>query len=129
MTIPPLYQLVTKMFDAFEKFFTEDGAITFDYALPKAAEAIKKGKNMKTIDLSDIDLIIVDEFQDSNMAQINMIQNIMERSKKDTKLLMIGDFDQNIFTWRGSKFKGIQKFMDNYDDWLSLSLNKTYRLG
>ena len=57
-----------------------------------------------------------------------MIESLMQRSKKDVKLLLIGDFDQNIYNWRGAKFKAIQKFLSNYE-WIRLSLNKTYRLG
>jgi DNA helicase-2/ATP-dependent DNA helicase PcrA len=48
-----------------------------------------------------LQLLIVDEFQDSNPAQLKMVDALMKRSKKDVKLLMVGDFDQNIYTWRG----------------------------
>jgi superfamily I DNA/RNA helicase len=56
--------------------------------------------------LDDLDLIIVDEFQDSNPAQVKLIDSLMKRSKK-AKLLMIGDYDQNIYTWRGAKISAI----------------------
>jgi ATP-dependent exoDNAse (exonuclease V) beta subunit len=65
--------------------------------------------------LSELDLIIVDEFQDSNPAQLKMIQQLMNRSPQ-AKLLMIGDYDQNIYLWRGAKYKLVQGFIDKYSD-------------
>lgn len=58
------------------------------------------------MDLDALDLIIVDEFQDSNPAQLRMVEALLKRSK-EAKLLMVGDFDQNIYTWRGSDIKAI----------------------
>ncbi len=57
-----------------------------------------------------------------------MIESLMKRSSRDVKLLMIGDFDQNIYLWRGAKFRAVQEFISKFD-WVAMSLNKTYRLG
>jgi DNA helicase-2/ATP-dependent DNA helicase PcrA len=71
--------------------------------LIKSIEQIQKGSRPRegTADLDSLQLLIVDEFQDSNPAQLKMVDALMKRSKKDVKLLMVGDFDQNIYTWRG----------------------------
>ena len=40
----PVYNLVVKLFDVFESMFSSEGAITYDYSLSKASEAIRDKK-------------------------------------------------------------------------------------
>jgi DNA helicase-2/ATP-dependent DNA helicase PcrA len=44
--------------------------------------------------------ILVDEFQDTNGIQYDLIKNLMG---PNTKLTVVGDPDQTIYTWRGAK--------------------------
>ena len=44
------------------------------------------------------------------------------------RILMFGDFDQNIYLWRGAKFSRIQDFLKDYDV-VHKELKYTYRLG
>lgn len=53
------------------------------------------------INLKGIDLLVVDEFQDSNPAQMKIVQAILKKNPK-MKLLLLGDIDQTIYTWRGT---------------------------
>jgi len=65
--------------------------------------------------LNNISLLIIDEFQDSNPAQMKIIEELMIKNKhNDIKLLMFGDFDQNIFTFRGASLVYIQDFLKRY---------------
>ena len=65
--------------------------------------------------MNNISLLIIDEFQDSNPAQMKIIEELMIKNKhNDIKLLMFGDFDQNIFTFRGASLVYIQDFLKRY---------------
>lgn len=79
-----------------------------------AIKRINQNKPCLGINLDELDLIIVDEFQDSNPAQIKLIQSLMNRSKRDPRLLLFGDYDQNIFMWRGAKFQPLQNFIEGF---------------
>lgn len=48
------------------------------------------------MDLGSNKLLIVDEFQDMNGAQIKMVKAILKQNEK-MKLAMFGDIDQNIY--------------------------------
>lgn len=82
--------------------------------------------------MDQLELIIVDEFQDCNPAQLRMIEALIKRGKK-CKLLMVGDFDQNIFTWRGVDLAAINEFLKDRIDLKTKKdikyLGNTYRLG
>lgn len=58
-----------------EEEFTKNHNITYDYSLIKSAEYIKESLEPReeNVDLDTLDLIIVDEFQDSNPAQLRMV--------------------------------------------------------
>lgn len=94
--------------------YKNDKAVTYDQAICLAIDKVRAGRPCHRIDLESIDLIIVDEFQDSNPAQVKMVESLMQRTKKDVRVLMMGDFDQNIYLWRGAKFRVIQDFIERY---------------
>jgi hypothetical protein len=48
------------MLDAMEAKFTSDMALTYDFSLPKAVEAIERGRPCSKINLDNVDLIIID---------------------------------------------------------------------
>ncbi len=52
----------------------------------------------------------------------------MQRSKKDVRLLMVGDFDQNIYNWRGADIQFIDQFIRARNPTI-LHLAHSYRLG
>jgi superfamily I DNA/RNA helicase len=70
----------------------------------------------------------VDEFQDSNPAQMKIVEALLKRSKKEVKLLMVGDFDQNIYTWRGASIQYIDQFVRARSPKI-VNLANSYRLG
>ncbi len=70
--------------------------------------------------------LIVDEFQDSNQTQIDFVKVFVEYGKKN--LLLICDPDQNIYSFRGSKFGNIIKYLEDTEH-KPIFLNYTYRLN
>jgi ATP-dependent DNA helicase RecQ len=78
--------------------------------------------------LDSLDILIVDEFQDCNPAQLKMVDALIQRSQKEVRLLMVGDFDQNIYNWRGADIKFIDQFLRARNPTI-LHLAHSYRLG
>lgn len=67
--------------------------------------------------------IIVDEFQDSDEAQFEFLKAL---SKDETKLFVVGDPNQIIYTWRGSDKKIFEKYKEFFHA-KELSLPINYR--
>ena len=72
-------------------------------------------------------MVIVDEFQDTNPAQMKMVEAILQRAK-GAKLLMVGDFDQNIYEWRGTDLKYLSEYIATHKPVLKY-LENSYRMG
>ena len=67
--------------------------------------------------------IIVDEFQDTDDRQMDFIRAL---SSKDTKLFVVGDPNQIIYSWRGSNQHIFDRFAAEYNA-TQLSLPENYR--
>nr|BAJ99097.1 predicted protein [Hordeum vulgare subsp. vulgare] len=62
---------------------------------------------------------------------MSIVKSILAKNPK-MKLLMLGDIDQTIFTWRGADLIALDNFISEYDeknDYEKVTLKKTHRLG
>jgi len=65
--------------------------------------------------------IIVDEFQDCSEEQLQLIEHLRG---SDTRLFVVGDQNQSIYGWRGSKERLFQEIQSDWQaDWLELPQN------
>ena len=106
----------------------------------KSYEKIKKNKNL--IDYPDMniyaleylanddtilqnyDYIIVDEFQDTNELQYQLIKKFTEYNEN---VMVVGDVNQSIYGFRGSKRGVIESFIDDFKITETDKLNISYR--
>lgn len=77
-------------------------------------------------DIGGIDLLIVDEFQDLNHADIHMLQLLDQRG---VRILAIGDDDQSIYSFRMAAPHGIRDFLDDFGTTNDYTLTTSYRCG
>ena len=68
--------------------------------------------------------ILVDEFQDIDRMQYTLIRQL---AGDDNSLLVVGDPDQTIYTWRGADVNIIMNFEKDFPDAETIILNENYR--
>ncbi|MDE6777994.1 MAG: UvrD-helicase domain-containing protein [Alistipes sp.] len=68
--------------------------------------------------------ILVDEYQDTNYAQYVIIRRL---SQYDSKVCVVGDDAQSIYSFRGAKIENILSFRKDYPDALTFKLEQNYR--
>lgn len=68
--------------------------------------------------------ILVDEFQDIDKIQFKLIQQL---AGDVNHLLVVGDPDQTIYTWRGADVNIIMQFERSYPKAKTIILNQNYR--
>lgn len=75
--------------------------------------------------------IMVDEFQDTNLAQMRILYNLTnnEVSGGQPNILAVGDDDQAIYSFQGADISNIINFRDLYDGVKIITLTDNYRSG
>jgi DNA helicase-2/ATP-dependent DNA helicase PcrA len=96
---------------------------TFDDLLIEAVQLIKSG-NLKPPTLHHI---VVDEYQDVNFIQNEFIKCL---TKNNTSVMVVGDVNQCIYEWRGSRPDFIEgKFQKDFKNTTLFNLSCTFRYG
>lgn len=73
-------------------------------------------------------VIMVDEYQDSNIAQYKLLQELSGiKDGNDSYVCVVGDDDQSIYHFRGAEVKNILSFPDQFPGTEIIRLQKNYR--
>jgi len=73
-------------------------------------------------------VIMVDEYQDSNIAQYKLLQTLSGvKQGNDSYVCVVGDDDQSIYKFRGAEVQNILGFPDKFPGTEIIRLEKNYR--
>lgn len=99
-------------------------ALDFDDLLLYAYRLLNDFEHVRRKWQRRFDYIHVDEFQDVDYVQYQIISLI---TAKDSKLCVVGDPDQTIYTWRGARVDIILNFENDFKNCETIILNENYR--
>jgi DNA helicase-2/ATP-dependent DNA helicase PcrA len=68
--------------------------------------------------------VLVDEFQDTNIAQYELVKLIAGRHGN---LFCVGDADQSIYAWRGADHRNVLRLREDYPGLNVITLEQNYR--
>lgn len=68
--------------------------------------------------------ILVDEFQDTNLAQYRLVQHL---ASFYNNIFVVGDTDQSIYRWRGADYRNVLRFLQDFPDAQTILLEQNYR--
>ncbi len=71
--------------------------------------------------------VLIDEFQDTNEAQMRLVQSILSVSTDSPNVFAVGDDDQSIYKFQGANIKNLRDFRDTYADIELIILDTNYR--
>lgn len=96
--------------------------IDFDDILTKTAELIRKYPEV----VSEIETVLVDEFQDTNNIQMELVHLFSSQASKRS-ITVIGDPDQSIYKFRFATERNFQEMRDMYPSTEVVYLTENYR--
>lgn len=116
-------EVVWKCWQKYEAALKKEKALDFDDLLLKAKELL---------DIPEIrakyagiwKYVHVDEYQDTNKVQYSIAKSIAAESKN---ICVVGDVDQNIYSWRGADIKNILNFERDFPGAKMVTLEENYR--
>lgn len=73
--------------------------------------------------------IMVDEFQDTNLAQLRILFNLTDNPVHEGRpnVMAVGDDDQAIYSFQGADINNIHRFREQYHDITLVTLKDNYR--
>jgi DNA helicase-2/ATP-dependent DNA helicase PcrA len=119
-----LSKIVAQVWNLYEKRKTKENSLDFDDLLLKATKLLKENENIRKIYQEKWEYIHVDEYQDTNEVQY-LMSKLLAGDKKN--ICVVGDADQNIYSWRGANLKNILNFEKDYPNAKIIMLEENYR--
>lgn len=105
------------------EFCNDNYYLDFDDMIYRFVYLMNENEDLRTSIAMSYDFIMVDECQDINQIQYEMLLHLESECKS---LFMVGDPDQAIYEWRGSKPTIIQNFVNDPNVHV-IELNENYR--
>lgn len=116
--------LVKQVWMKYEKILSRDNALDFDDLLLKTMNILEQDWSVREFYREIWRYIHIDEYQDTNSVQ-NKISKMLVG--KDQNICVVGDIDQNIYSWRGAELKNILNFENDYPKAQIITLEENYR--
>ena len=117
-------EVVSKIFERYDEILSQGSALDFDDLLLKTHQLLTKFKDAAKIYQNKFHYFMVDEFQDTNIAQYSIAKIISETSRN---LCVVGDPDQSIYSWRNADIRNILSFQSDFPEAKILPLEQNYR--
>ncbi len=105
--------------------FDERGRYDYEDMIIVAKEALKKEEALREKYQSQYAYIMVDEFQDTNGAQLELLFTLADR--QDSNLACVGDDDQAIYRFQGASVGNFRLLRERFKKLKVISLIDNYR--
>ena len=124
-------QKYAEIFAEYEKVLNSNNAIDFDDMLLLTVKLLEQNEEVRKQYYDRFQHIMVDEYQDTNLAQYNLVNmlytNLQKEVPQERSLCVVGDVDQSIYSWRGADFTIIMNFQKDYPKTKLIKLEQNYR--
>jgi DNA helicase-2/ATP-dependent DNA helicase PcrA len=100
------------------------GKVDFGDLILKSYHLLKEDEAVQKKYQERFHYILVDEFQDTNIAQLELLRILAEPRRN---LCVVGDDDQAIYRFRGASFASFVDFRNAYSDARIIKLTQNYR--
>jgi DNA helicase II / ATP-dependent DNA helicase PcrA len=98
--------------------------LDYTMIIGEAVQELQINPQLRAQIASQVNYLVVDEYQDVNPLQEQLICLIFDCG---ANLCVVGDDDQTIYQWRGSEVSNIITFADRYPNVRQVRLNENFR--
>ena len=120
----PTAQVVGRIYKVLQERLRALNAFDFDDLLLYTYLLLKNHKEVLEVYQDRFRYLLVDEYQDTNHAQYALTQLL---AAKHRNIMVVGDDDQSIYSWRGADLSNILDFEKDYPEAHVVKLEENYR--
>lgn len=132
-------------YHVYQKLLLDNGYLDFGDLINYTLELFRRRPNILEFYRNRFKHILVDEFQDTNVAQYELVRLLAGQGKREERrgesvdalnsnlspatsnLTVVGDDDQSIYKFRGASVSNILKFETDYPGVTQITLTQNYR--
>jgi len=123
---------IARAYQASEELLREKKRSSFGSLITGAVELLERDAALRATLQKRYRYILVDEFQDTNIAQLRLLELLANENKN---IFAVGDNDQAIYRFRGASFGSFKLFLERFAGWregedstpFRVSLTENYR--
>jgi len=108
----------------YEEIMRGEHALDFDDLLIKTLRLIEEYPHVREVLQNRYQYIHIDEYQDTNRVQFEIVRLL---TGKEHNVCVVGDIDQNIYSWRGADIKNVLQFEKHFPNTKTILLEENYR--
>lgn len=113
-----------EVWEHYEKTMREEHALDFDDLLLKTLRMLEQHSVIRETLQKRFQYVHVDEYQDTNKVQYEIVRLL---SGAQQNVCVVGDIDQNIYSWRGADIQNILQFERHFAGAHTVLLEENYR--
>ncbi len=116
--------IICKLYTRYQDKLRKNNALDFDDLIMKTVQLFQTNPTILSYYQDKFKYILVDEFQDTNMAQYTLVSLL---ARGHSNLCVVGDDDQSIYSWRGADIMNILGFEKDFPNTRTIKLEQNYR--
>lgn len=120
----PVGKVAARVYEKLQERLKQANAFDFDDLLLYAYLLLKNHPDVLEAYQLRFRYIMVDEYQDTNHAQYEITRLL---AAQHGNIMVVGDDDQSIYSWRGADIRNILKFEKDYPQCTTVKLEQNYR--
>ncbi len=120
----PVGKVAARVYERLQERLKQANAFDFDDLLLYAYLLLKNHPDILEAYQLRFRYILVDEYQDTNHAQYEICRLL---AAGHGNIMVVGDDDQSIYSWRGADIRNILEFEKDYPSCTTIKLEQNYR--
>jgi DNA helicase-2/ATP-dependent DNA helicase PcrA len=116
--------VVAEAWEHYDRMLAEEQALDFDDLLLKTLILLQSYPIVREVLTKRYTYIHIDEYQDTNRVQFEIAKLLAGETRN---ICVVGDVDQNIYSWRGADIKNVLQFEHNFPGAKTIFLEENYR--
>ena len=117
-------EIAQRVYEKYNAILRANNGLDFDDLLMETVRLLRESAPARERLQERTLHVLVDEFQDTNIAQYEMLRLI---SAKHRNLFCVGDPDQSIYKWRGADYRNAQRLEKDFPELTVIPLDQNYR--
>lgn len=120
----PFQKTVAQVWFRYEDELRKNKSLDFDDLILRPLRMLQENEAFRNFYQDRFQYIHVDEYQDTNETQYQLTKILAQKHKN---ICVVGDSDQNIYSWRGANLKNILNFEEDFPNTTVVLLEQNYR--